>query len=610
MKLFNRFPSYDFLLKGAADAFKRFPFSIISAIVGTVLAVILIDSDDAGSRYLIQKFLFICGIGISLFTALAINAEKRKFGRAAFLAFQIVGCALLAVYYFSLPQSFFETFAHPVRFLVLFAAVHFLVAFLPFLGGNQVQGFWQYNKSLFLRFLTSALYSAVMYIGLAIAIAAVEQLFGLDVPEERYFQLFAIMVGTFNTWVFLAGLPRDLGNLNDNWDYPRGLKIFAQFILLPLVGLYLVILYAYELKILITWNWPKGWVSQLVLWFSVVGILSLLLLWPLREKEENRWIRTFTKWFFLALIPLVVMLFLAILERVGVYGLTVNRHLVLAMAAGLAVLVLYFVLGPKKDIRAIPIIIFAIAILSAYGPLSAFSVARKSQQARMESYLAASDLPIENGSASTDAIIPLEDRKEMSSIVSYLLDWHGPDSFRPWLSDSLLKSLEDSTHKVPDFKIAKSLGFEYVTRWQQEKEEREYFNLTAEDSSAVALATFDYLVYFDYEEWAKSSSQRSFILGEDTCTIWLESEPPVLFIRLSVDPSDSTGIAKLPLAEKIDSILASSATEKIPSGQLIFDASGRDFEVRIIIRNMAGRSADDKINLTSLGAQLLIRKAP
>ena len=98
-----------------------------------------------------------------------------------------------------------------------------------------------------------------------------------------------------------------------------------QYVLLPLVGIYLVILYAYGLKILFQWNWPQGWVSQLVLWYSVVSILSILLLWPLREKADSGWIKSFTSWFFRLLIPLLVMLFLAIFERIGDYGLTVNR---------------------------------------------------------------------------------------------------------------------------------------------------------------------------------------------------------------------------------------------------------------------------------------------
>ena len=109
-----------------------------------------------------------------------------------------------------------------------------------------------------MRFLLAYLYSNVLFLGLAIALASADHLFGFDVEENNYLYLFAIIAGVFNTWVFLAGVPKDLNTLNQTTDYPKGLKLFTQYILLPLVSLYFVILIAYELKITIEWNWPRG----------------------------------------------------------------------------------------------------------------------------------------------------------------------------------------------------------------------------------------------------------------------------------------------------------------------------------------------------------------
>ena len=43
--------------------------------------------------------------------------------------------------------------------------------------------------------------------------------------------------------------PKSLTNLDNNYEYPAGLKIFSQYILLPLLMLYLLILYGYGIKI-------------------------------------------------------------------------------------------------------------------------------------------------------------------------------------------------------------------------------------------------------------------------------------------------------------------------------------------------------------------------
>lgn len=47
-------------------------------------------------------------------------------------------------------------------------------------------GYWNYCKTLCLRILTAGLYTAVLWGGLAIALAALDNLFGVDIPEKRY----------------------------------------------------------------------------------------------------------------------------------------------------------------------------------------------------------------------------------------------------------------------------------------------------------------------------------------------------------------------------------------------------------------------------------------
>ena len=120
----------------------------------------------------------------------------------------------------------------------------------------------------------------------------------------------------------LEAVEENLDELEASTTYPKGLKIFTQYVLLPLVSLYLVILYSYEIKIYFTSHWPEGWGTYLVLCFSVSGILSLLLIWPLRNEEGQHWIKNFTRFFYFALFPLILLLALAIYKRILQYGIT------------------------------------------------------------------------------------------------------------------------------------------------------------------------------------------------------------------------------------------------------------------------------------------------
>jgi hypothetical protein len=114
-----------------------------------------------------------------------------------------------------------------------------------------------------------------------------KQLFQVDIKDKYYFDLFIIISGIFNTWFFLSGVPENLPSLEDETSYPKGLKIFTIYVLLPLVCIYLVILYAYAGKILITTQWPVGWVAYLVIAFSIFGILSFLLIYPLAKMNRK-----------------------------------------------------------------------------------------------------------------------------------------------------------------------------------------------------------------------------------------------------------------------------------------------------------------------------------
>jgi hypothetical protein len=603
MNLFKKFPSFDYILKSAKDSFLRFPFTLICAVVATVSSIILIELEGGHELDFLEKIMIAASLGLPLFTALACYADKNNFSRYKNWGIQSIGLALLMIYYLSLPPDFDNPFYHIQRYLLLNICFHFLVAFLPYFGGQQVNGFWQYNKSLFLRFLTAFLYSVVLYIGLAIALAALDYLFGVTI-NKLYFELWVVIVGIFNTWFFLAGIPNKLDQLNDETSYPKGLKIFTQYILLPLVALYFLILISYEIKILIEWNWPKGWVSQLVLWYSVVGILSLLLLHPLRDLTENKWIKVFSRWFFRALVPLVAMLFLAILVRVSDYGFTENRYFVLAMAVGLSIVVLYFIISRKKDIRVIPIVICVIAFLSAYGPFSAFSISKKSQQKRLQNYLTESKLFI-NGKIQENAVdVSEEIEGEMSSIVRYLNETHGTNSFSQWLPDSLLESVDTVGRYSQPQHICELMGFKYMPRYSGPGGAR-YFNFSVAKIDAIELSGYDYMIEFDRYNYGVFD--RRFKIGSDSLFISYDKTTETLNLNLSNDAKDTLDIVELGLIEPVQAILKNRATGEVPLDQMSFDVSGKKISCKFIFRQISGTEEDGKPEISLVQSILLLK---
>ena len=110
-----------------------------------------------------------------------------------------------------------------------------------------------------------------------------------------------------------------------------GLYSHEKKLVLPLVVVYLCILYAYMGKIILTWTLPQGWVTILIMAFSVIGMLAMLLVHPFQQLTEHAWIKVITKNYYRSLLPLLVLQYVAIFTRISDYGFTSARWAVVAV---------------------------------------------------------------------------------------------------------------------------------------------------------------------------------------------------------------------------------------------------------------------------------------
>lgn len=608
----GRFDSIEHIGRRAIATLARFPFTMASASIGTITAVYLVEL-NRNARYHAgapEKLLMTCALGLPLFTALAVLAERRPWSAAMRRLFPAIGIVFLAAYYFSLPPDVSSPVENIVRFLLLALAAHFLVAFLPFLGREDRVGYWQYNKTLFLRLLLANIYFGVLFAGLSLALLAADHLFGLDVRDTTYPQLGLVLVGIVQTWIFLGGIPDRLQELNQRTDYPPGLKVFTQFILLPLVILYFVILVTYEAKILVTGNWPEGWVAHLVLWYSVASILSLLLLHPLQTQAGHRWITTFGTWFFRGLIPLLVMLYFAIYQRIAEYGVTVNRFLVVNMAVGLTVVVLYFVLGKSRDIRIIPIVLCLLCVVSAYGPFSAFAVSERSQRNRLELYLTTHGLLADGTIQAATKPIPDDDRREMSSIVDYLLEWHGKSPLADWV-DTVVVDTSDEYHgdyQTQREVLSQRLGFTYAQWRGGEGRTYLYYSAESERSTALPLSGWSHLIEYHYK--GVTDSVVTFELSGDSCHVLFDTATQVLTLTRGADPSPASAISHLDLGARIRELRDSSLEGTVDPARLVFAADSGSVRCEWHVEHIGGSLTDGQARVDQITARLLLDLKP
>lgn len=363
----------------AIQAFKRFPFALVWAIGSAIITIILVnhgerDFEEHGNLILI----FVLGISWLIGTQFYIEQFKRK----GLWWIKLIIIGLLVALYFTLPvyePGRYDTDDTPyIRWVLYFIAGHLTLFFAPFITVWHPKAYWNYLSNILIAIARSALFSGVLYLGLVLAMLAIQFLFDIDINGVRYFQLFIICLGIVNTWVYLSDFPKEIQH-DIHMVFYKPIEVFVKFILIPLAALYVVILYAYTLKILVLWQLPKGWVSYLITALAALLFIIQIIIHPVRLSHPSRLIRKFQPLFYWVLLPLLPLLYIAIYRRIADYGVTEARYFLILIAVFITGATLYLILSRKQQLRFLPIGLAAIALLGSFGFWGAFSVSERSQ---------------------------------------------------------------------------------------------------------------------------------------------------------------------------------------------------------------------------------------
>ncbi|MEO0509450.1 MAG: DUF4153 domain-containing protein [Verrucomicrobiota bacterium] len=419
-----RLPTLQTISLGLRATFVRFPIPTSVAALTTALLVLAIGEDFDESH--IFRLAFLTGLGFVASLLCDLVAEARgASGRNRLIGHTGILILLLLYGRFFMPEFLDE--ARPpfwYGYFILLFALHLGIALVPAIGKSGSEKLWRFNLNCFLRYFFSSVNAALLFGGLALALLSVDKLFELGLDDELYPQLWVICALFAHPMLFLSGLPR-IDSPEEATDFPKPLRFSLCFIGLPLVALYLLILYAYIAKIGIQWSWPNGWVAMPIFVLAVISLLTFVLSLPL-PKTEN-WARFFHRWLFRALLPLSVVLFLALQVRLGDYGMTINRYLGLALAVWLFGLSLAYIIRPALKIAWMPFSLLLIALLSIYsGPIGAFGWSERAQMGRIQ------NMAEEFGVLKNGILVPStgdfesERVAELQSALRYLFENFGP----------------------------------------------------------------------------------------------------------------------------------------------------------------------------------------
>ena len=471
-------------------AIRQFPLSSGFAVIATICSILYIDYPEldilgktVGSGYL------------AFLTAISAEVYNRITERRWVLLFPFL---VFIVWFIYLPQDlddipkYLET-RYAYRYLGMTLLLHLIISFIPYLKKSSEEDFWEYNKHLFLRIFESVLFSLIIFLGLSLAILAVDKLFGINVDSEWYARLYFFLIGIFNSLYFLSKFPRI--DYDGQTSKPsNSYNVFSQYILIGISSIYLVLLYAYAIKILLEGSLPRGWIGYLTLCFSIVGILTWLLNYFNPKFSSNRFIKVFKNHFFQLLTVPVIMLFIAIIVRINEYGITENRYIVATLALWLGLMTIGYGWFKSLHIKFIPIsFAFLTALATFGGPLDMFGVSLRNQTKKLKHLLINNEI-LENRQLNVLNIESLEDdiKYELKMAINDLDNRSDMEIVNQWVEEDLFESFEgNSTMSKSNF-LNKKLGI--IDAYSIKSESIDFFNLTSMKNNKLNIQGYGSMV--------------------------------------------------------------------------------------------------------------------
>lgn len=466
MKIFN-FTLLNF--NSIKNTFKRFPLTIISAILATIF-LILSTFDEYAEAYnnkmLSFGLVFVFGIFLYAFIKL-FNEGLRNYYDLKNLKNNNLFKILSYVITLPILYGVYELVYHENKVMafydnnfIYFTLIAALVVGSSFVGKfNYHKDFVAYVAKILRAFIISNIYSFIVFIGISGIIFALNSLFKFNFGSSVYLRIAIFSFILFNVVTFFSDFPKVRDSFTD-YKYPKAFRILLIYIITPIVIIYTAILLAYFVKILVLWQIPNNLIVNLVIWFASFSIVYLFFL---SRVETVTFINKFKIVFPFTLFPLLGMMFFAIYLRIKEYGMTENRYIVIAVGLWIFLSLIYYIFYRENSNISIPIFLSVIILITGIGPASATSLSIRSQNSRFEKLLRDNKM-IAGEEIKPNINIESEAKSQIVDIVSYMVRTDRVDKLSYMPKD--FKLSEDSFTKLFGFSnIIESknyLGYSYT----------------------------------------------------------------------------------------------------------------------------------------------------
>jgi len=419
----------------------RFPVAVCLLTALTALLSYMVIMDPPKSATAIQTLLVFLSVGvpISLATSLWGEEQSRKS-----LRWWVEGIALALWGGYSILLFYTDLFPNKdlPAFYIGNAAWQTAIIFFALLGSFHREKddlkAWHFIFSSIGALLISGIVAWVMIGGAEGLVAGTGALFDFKPSEKLMFILMVLGAVMLFGLLFCALLPQGERKHNTSAEMPSLLRKVVSWLLLPLLGCYIVVLYAYGISIIVHWELPKGLLSVLVSCVMIGYVLCFVLLYPEVTKRDTWQSQLLTRWLPIIILPLLVLMTVGIVRRFVDYGITAPRLYVLTMLLWFYAICIVMLISKRKRFHWILWSFAALFLLTSGQPLNYYRISRPILTAKIDRIVADKQLqlPLHIYGLTDNSALTETEANSLRDDLLYMRKNYGDDYANRWLDNS------------------------------------------------------------------------------------------------------------------------------------------------------------------------------
>ena len=480
----------------ATEAFqnclKRFPVTVTFIFVFTAYLIYLTYTDWKGEDRLLFIIGYYLSVGILLSLTLHLWSEEvksrlLKTGINLAAHALLIADAFLLYHYLTTESSWIEIgIAHAAAIL----AVGLSTFFLSFLREKNDIASWNFALNTVSAYIVTQVIGLILCAGISLLLFSLHQLFDIHISGKCYAYIYYLCNVSLGLMLFLGLLPQGNDKHNREPHSSEFLNGILHYLFLPLTAGYLIVLYIYATRILISWELPIGWVSWLIVALMTVCIAVQFGLYPTRFKEGKRFDNWIARWMPILILPLLLLMTIGIIRRFNDYGITINRLYLATLNGWFYIVCIGLFVIKARRINWIPISFAGIFLLTSALPVNYAGVTKNTILKEIKTEM--------QRSCRADTPLSLEQYKEwiyslpekqaiqINGKFRYLSNWFGTESVTHLIDKDVTYNLYSVTEDIDTDTIATDTDSDRVT-YSGEIDSQTIINIPAGYTRFIAI---------------------------------------------------------------------------------------------------------------------------